>query len=394
MFRIEMLPAAHGDCLWIEYGTGDDGHRVLVDGGPAHAYPDLRNRIALLPRAERRFDLLVITHIDADHIEGIIRLLCDAEALGCTFDRIWFNGRDQLNAIPDPAGAALGSVEGEIVGALIDDYQHRTGTHVWNPDFGGVVAIDRSGDTLPAVTLPGDCRLTLLSPDLDGLLELKYHWAAELRKAHVTSGDRAAVLARLAADRRLRPLGDVLGGPTSAVPFEEGSDDEPLDDLPDALGGDSGEPGAEAVFGCDTSRTNATSIALLLEYPASDRPVSVLLAGDAWPSVIEASVDRVVRNGGRLPVTVFKLPHHGSVANLTGSLLDKLACRNYLVSTNGAIYGHPHARCLDLVLTSHHGPGSPRLHFNHDTPTTRAWVDPGPGAGYRSFHPRGITLVL
>ena len=55
----------------------------------------------------------------------------------------------------------------------------------------------------------------------------------------------------------------VVGGcPPSAVPFEEGPDDEPLDDLPDALGGDSGEPGAEAVFGCDTSRTNATSIAL------------------------------------------------------------------------------------------------------------------------------------
>ncbi len=22
MFRLEMLPAAHGDCLWIEYGSG------------------------------------------------------------------------------------------------------------------------------------------------------------------------------------------------------------------------------------------------------------------------------------------------------------------------------------------------------------------------------------
>jgi hypothetical protein len=22
MFRLEMLPAAHGDCLWIEYGRG------------------------------------------------------------------------------------------------------------------------------------------------------------------------------------------------------------------------------------------------------------------------------------------------------------------------------------------------------------------------------------
>ena len=81
MFRIEMLPAAHGDCLWIEYGSGSAVHRILIDGGPAHAYPALRQRILHLPAGERRFDLLVITHIDADHIEGVIRLLLDAEAL-------------------------------------------------------------------------------------------------------------------------------------------------------------------------------------------------------------------------------------------------------------------------------------------------------------------------
>ncbi len=80
MFRIEMLPAAHGDCLWIEYGSGREIHRILIDGGPAHAYPALRERILHLPADERHFDLLVITHIDADHIEGIIRLLLDAEA--------------------------------------------------------------------------------------------------------------------------------------------------------------------------------------------------------------------------------------------------------------------------------------------------------------------------
>src|SRR4051794_13305697 len=97
MFRIEMLPAAHGDCLWIEYGTAQQAYRILVDGGPACAYPALRDRILQLPPGGRDFELLVITHIDGDHIEGIIRLLQDAETLGCMFRRIWFNGRDQLN---------------------------------------------------------------------------------------------------------------------------------------------------------------------------------------------------------------------------------------------------------------------------------------------------------
>ena len=63
MLRIEMLPAAHGDCLWLEYGSGTTVHRILIDGGPAHTYPALRERILHLPANARRFDLLVITHV-------------------------------------------------------------------------------------------------------------------------------------------------------------------------------------------------------------------------------------------------------------------------------------------------------------------------------------------
>jgi hypothetical protein len=392
MFRIEMLPAAHGDCLWIEYGTSADVHRILIDGGPAHAYPDLRSRIALLPRAQRCFDLLVISHIDADHIEGVVRLLCDAEALGCTFDRIWFNGREQLDAVPDPAGEPLGSVQGEIVGVLIHAYEDRTGTRVWNQGFDGAIAVDRHSDTLPTVTLPGNCRLAVLSPGQAELLDLKYHWVRELDKAHVSSGDEAALLSRLASDRRLRPLGDVLGGPDADAERDEAADAVEAD-LPDALGGDSGEPGGDAPFGSDTSRTNASSIALLLEYPAVAPTVRFLLAADAWPSVVERSLDLLVEPGQRLAVTGFKVAHHGSVANVTSSLLDKLACTHYLFSTSGAVFGHPHARCVGLVLASHHGPGKPRLHFNYNTTTTTAWSDPPREAGYRAFHPQGISLV-
>ena len=44
MFRIHMLPAAHGDCLWIEYGTSPaDVHRVLRCTSVSSAS---RNRVA------------------------------------------------------------------------------------------------------------------------------------------------------------------------------------------------------------------------------------------------------------------------------------------------------------------------------------------------------------
>ncbi len=393
MFRIEMLPAAHGDCLWIEYGSGTTVHRILIDGGPAHAYPALRERILHLPADERRFDLLVITHIDADHIEGVIRLLLDAEALACRFERIWFNGRDQLNAVPDPAGEPLGGVQGEFLGMLIADYEQRTGTEVWNRGFAGALAaIDRNNPALPVVELPGDCRLTLLSPDHARLLELKDNWAKELKAARLPSGDAAKLRERLDASRRLRALGDVLGAE------DDFAHDEPTpeDDLADTLGGAAGEPGADAPFGGDTSRANGSSIALLLDYPAAQPEVRFLLTGDAWPDVLEASLDRLLAPGERLAVSGFKLAHHGSVANVSESLLGKLSCANYLISTNGAIFHHPHARCVELLLKNHGAPGKPRLHFNYLTPTTEAWRSAADQAarGYQAFHPKGLSLVF
>ena len=74
--------------------------------------------------------MLIITHIDADHIEGVIRLLLDAEALKCSFERIWFNGQNQLDKVPDPAGTPLGALQGEMLGMLIADYEERAGKRV------------------------------------------------------------------------------------------------------------------------------------------------------------------------------------------------------------------------------------------------------------------------
>jgi hypothetical protein len=397
MFRIEMLPAAHGDCLWIEYGQDHAMHRILIDGGPAHTYPHLRERILHLPKDERHFDLLVITHIDADHIEGIIRLLLDAETLLCRFDRIWFNGRQQLDGVPDPAGEALGSVQGEILGMLIADYEVRTTTQVWNREFSdNIVTIDPNKNDLPVITLPGDCRLTLLSPDHQRLLDLKDNWQRELKKARVESGNLVKLRELLENSRSLRPLGDVLGGEGENQIFDlfGGVDEEPLSDV---LGG-SGEAEAGAAFGSDTSRANGSSIAFLLEYPSNKPEARLLLAGDAWPSVLESSIEHLQmhKSGTRLKVNCFKLPHHGSVANISESLLACLHCSHYLISTNGAIFGHPHTRTIELLLANHESKGKPCLHFNHLAPTTESWNHPKDQQTrrYQAFFPRGLSLTL
>lgn len=397
MFRIEMLPAAHGDCLWIEYGSENRTHRILIDGGPAHTYPSLRERVLHLPADQRHFDLLVITHIDADHIEGIIRLLQDAESLNCSFERIWFNGAPQLNQVPDPAGEALGAMQGEILGLLIKAYEDRTGQAVWNRDLSDLIAyIPAASTSLPAVDLPGDCRLTLLSPDHERLLELKDHWDKELEKAGVDSGDAQALQFKLTNNRRLRPLGDVLG----ADDDEESTTTDPFDttgEPDDLLGSGNGEPGSNAPFGSDTSLANGSSIALLLEYPKENPDIRFLLSGDAWTSVLKTSLEKYLPDPDKtLKLTGFKLPHHGSIANISPELLQRLNCTHYLISTSGAQFNHPHARAVELLLDQHNARAKPRLHFNYLTDTTSPWADQDDQKSrkYLAYHPEGISLLF
>ena len=124
-----------------------------------------------------------MTHIDGDHIEGVVRLLQDAAALNCSFGQIWFNGRDQLNSVLDPAGEPLGAVQGEYLGMLISDYEKAAGKPVWNKEFrDGVVTVEPDSESLPVVALPGKCNVTVLSPTHDRLLELKSTWRRESKR--------------------------------------------------------------------------------------------------------------------------------------------------------------------------------------------------------------------
>lgn len=390
MFRIEMLPAAHGDCLWIEYGSGADVHRLLIDGGPAHTYPLLRERILHLPPDDRNFELLVVTHIDSDHIDGIVRLLRDAEVLQCRFKRIWFNGRAQLDKVPDRAGLDLGPEQGEYLSLLIDDYDQRTGDGAWNRDFPGeFIAVPQPDEDLPVIeALPGDLKLTLLSPTHKRLLELKDDWDTALREANIESGDERRLRRRLEESRTLRPMGDVLGDDD----IEPDLSEFPADDDSDASESLGDELGGDRSFGGDDSSANGSSIALLAEYDGE----RFLLAGDAWPTVLEASIDRLVGANKKLPLTAFKLPHHGSVGNVTESLLAHISCKHYLVSTSGAQFRHPHEEAVELLLSNHNGRGKPRLHFNYRTITTEKWtdVDDQKQRRYIANHPKGLSLQV
>lgn len=348
IFRIELLPARHGDALWVEYGTESAPRRILIDGGPLGSYPQLRARVSAVPARPRKFELMVVTHIDNDHIEGALKLLNDRE-LDVSYGDMWFNGWSQLEKVqlaprgPEEAPAgSRGPMQGGYLGERIQSYGIE-----WNQAFEGGPVVAPDNGALPAVTLAGGLRLTLLSPSPGQLLDLRKEWEKAFRKEGIDPEDRAAIAVRLRGDKRYRGLEET---PTSTL---------------------AAEMGAMAPQMLDDSVANGSSIAFLAEY-AGRR--AAFLADSHMPEV-EASVARLSKALGETPLRLdaIKVSHHGSQANTTESFLRRVRCRNFLVSTDGSIFGHPDAQAIERILAGAEKPA--RLVFNYRSPTTAPWDD-------------------
>ncbi|MGH3991976.1 MAG: MBL fold metallo-hydrolase, partial [Pseudonocardiaceae bacterium] len=283
IFTIELLPARHGDALWTEYGQPDRPHRILIDGGPSSSITRkaieglISDRIGTVADGQTDFELMVVTHIDADHITGMLSLL-EKRSIALRPRDVWFNGWEHL---PDDV---LGAKQGERLSAAV--VRRRI---PWNEDFDGRAVVVSQDDPLPVVELPGGLTLTLLSPTRQALAELRPVWKAEVEKAGLVPGQAAE------DERAAQP--DVLG-------------DDEVD--PEAL--------AEEAFVEDGSEANGSSIAFLAEFEGK----SVLLTGDAHAGILADGLRRLARQRGTdtVEVDAFKLPHHGSKFNLSPAVLD------------------------------------------------------------------------
>lgn len=326
IFELTALPAQYGDCLWLEYGPASVPHRILVDCGTAGTWKILKEKIETLPAGSRNFDLLVITHIDADHIGGALQLLQSRHSLGIKFGEIWFNGRRHL---PDDI---LGPKEGD---ALTEELEAADLAPLWNKSVdNGAVSINRDGP-LPEFTFSG-MKLTLLSPGLEQLQRLAAVWPEVIRDAGLSEENRTPGY----------------------------TDDMPADTLGDLRISDL----AGTYSAADRSPANGSSIAFLAEFKSG----SILFAADAFASVLLKTLARLkeTRRLSVLDITLCKLPHHGSKANVTEKLIAALNCRHYLFSTNGERFHHPDKICVARVITKS---DSPTLYFNYRSEYSAAW---------------------
>ena len=349
MFRIELLPARHGDCILISYGPVQRPALILIDGGPSACYPVLARRLACLERASRKLELVVITHIDSDHIGGIISLLGD-RALGVTYKDLWFNGWKQLSGRLEGWRCRQGEMPAKTRSPLEGHHAmlrvKQTGASL-NATFAGRAICVAAGEDAPEVLLDHGLKLTLLSPDVPALEALRTAWRKALRRIRVDPDDESAVSSKLAADRRYRG---------------------PLD-----LSGDVVHDLAEVAIELDDAVANGSSIAFIAEYEGK----RCAFLGDAHMPIVEARVHRLARRYGerRLRLDAVKVSHHGSKGNTTASFLKLVDCSRFLISTDGSQFGHPDDEAIARLLEF--GSKPTQLYFNYRNAKSDRWTDAG-----------------
>ena len=328
IFRLDVLDAGHGDCLWVEYGEVDSPRRILIDGGTKGTFKRLKPRLEAVRGSEPSHELLIVTHVDEDHIRGILPVLEDP-ALAKQFESVWFNGRHHLTAAAGEEDLHGG--HGELLSTAIDSQGLP-----WNAAFkGGPAMRDQAGRPV-TVELAGGARVTVLTPGAGELAALIPDWDA----AVVRSGIHPA---------QPQPQDEAADGEESFVVL----DMEALTQPDSAV---------------DTAPANGSSISVLVEFEGK----RMLLAADAHPGSLISGI-----KGLDLPVPLevdlFKLPHHGSRFNVTDDLLNVVSPRTVVISTNGKKHHHPNPEAIARVVK--HYRGKVELVFSHESDQSSVWND-------------------
>ena len=296
-----------------------------------------------LPPGDQTVELLVVTHVDTDHVEGIIRLMAMPEQDWPIYVKeVWFNGWRHIEEARDR----------------------------WNTRFHGNAVICGALDD-DKVTLDGEMKLTILSPDSGALAALLKDWKKKLDEWELDPGDLEGAWEQLVGETKFHPDAELTLGP---------------DDLTDKL--------RKLLKGIDPSTANGSSIGFIAEFGKK----SCIFLGDAHMKVVCDSLKRLgYAKDKPLVVNAVKVSHHGSKNNITKEFLELVDAEHWLFSSNGDKHKHPDKEAVEAVIQG--ATRTPTLWFNYRSAFTKIWEkDSQPNANYFTKYPEegkeGIGIQL
>ena len=360
--HIKMFRAGSGDCILLEFEKAD--FRILIDGGFVETYQqELRPYLRMLSKKGKHINLLIISHIDQDHINGIKALLKENENSNSPkiiqIDEVWFNGfrhtevkRDKKdishyeeavlrtlankNSYLKKADGSreISYMQGNSVAELLIKNNYH-----WNTSVKGSSI---STDTIRHKAF-GNITFQILNPTQKILNELAEDWLWMLK---------AKCKQVIISDNSL--FDDAFEGAYIGehedwlvVKKDISNDSENKEYNWKLLVEEDDEK-------ADTKLSNRSSIAVLISY----KGINLLFPGDCAIHFFE----------DRLPdkIDIVKLPHHGSGKNTDKNFIRNTYVSYYLISTNGKHQEHPSPKIIANILTK--APGHPMIIKNYDVP--------------------------
>ena len=388
---VHFLPAKAGDCFVVEF---DNGECILIDCGYKSTYEtELKPLLVKLKNKGCCVKLMIITHIDKDHIEGAIAFLSENgsanESRIIDVENIWFNGffntlfmRDEFQerkraAIGDlqkkRMNMVLGQLSMQIDGnagpisaahsksfeELCSQYGYRINTQFVDR------VVKRSADSRNQLVdhciQVGECKLLVLAPNEASLESLAH-------KLNIDMIRNFGVHYELSDQMEFATLFERL--------MEMQIEPRCLEEYISAS-----EPCLERWGGTSTlahmNEVNNASIVIEIEY----KGLRFLFTGDSdsdnWAELLMDEYDLI------------KISHHGTTKpNI--KLLEKTKGRKLLVSTDGEKQNrHPENDLLARAIQA----GNKTLCFNYDIKQKQELLDKQEEYGYSAiFGNREIRL--
>lgn len=348
---VTVFPAKNGDAILID----SEDELILIDGGYPSTFTNyIKPELIRLAKEKRSLSLLVVSHIDGDHVGGILKFLAENTKENIIpIKEIWHNTYRHMKPInPDPY---KGKLTGESVASMLvkniafsipedgissGDISAMQGTKLgaailqglynWNKVYKGDAV---STDNGAVIRIGEKITINLLSPDNGKLETLFKYWLNEMyKKGFVDSpvegaafDDAYEYLISLEKKPLMPKFIDVTH--SSTVDLEKMA----ADDFPE-----------------DQSPTNGSSISFVLESEGK----RLMFLSDAHPSLIITSLaNHYGRDAFPIQFDLVKIPHHGSVGNSTKELYQAIDSNQFIISTDGSGHNHPDLETIARIVT-------------------------------------------
>jgi hypothetical protein len=337
IFSLDIRRARKGDCLLLHAGSAAEPGLILIDGGPDAVYePHLRPR--LIEIRDRRglddqrplpIDLLMISHVDDDHIQGILEFTRELQdAVGSPFAeirRLWHNSFDAIigkNPKELTAGVAAQFGAAALEGGL--------------PDDATIEGADQDDEEVAESTLK-----VLASVPQGFKLRL------DADKLGIPINPQTNEQLMIASSKEIKLTKGLTFTVVGPMQPELLALQKKHDEWLKQLKKEGKKPEEVLAAFVDTSVPNLSSIVVLAKAGGK----TMLLTGDARGDKILEGLEHtgLIKKGGTLHVDLLKVPHHGSANNVAPTFFRRITADHYVFSGDGE-HGNPERGALEMLL--------------------------------------------